>query len=116
MGMRVTLFVSHRADFAPRPTQTSLRASRPNRSAASRFRPDRRAIRGYLDIVPAIVAREPIKLNFRHMDLCTQSWLHALLYESIRLAWARRVPIDIVNADPAVREGLRFLEAYALGG
>lgn len=68
------------------------------------------------EIEPAIVARRPVELDFRDIELCTQSWLHALLYESIRLAWARRVPIHVVNAAPAVREGLRFLEAYALGG
>jgi len=67
-------------------------------------------------IEPAILARQPVELDFVSLDLCTQSWLHALLYEAIRLAWAKRVPIHVVNADPAVREGLRFLEAYALGG
>jgi signal transduction histidine kinase len=67
-------------------------------------------------IDPSLVAREPVVLDFAGIELCTQSWLHALLYESVRLAWARRVPIHIVNADPAVQEGLRFLEAYALGG
>jgi signal transduction histidine kinase len=64
---------------------------------------------------PAIVARQPIELDFQRIELCTQSWLHALLYESIRLAWARRVPIHVLNAPPAVQEGLRFLESYALG-
>lgn len=68
------------------------------------------------DIEPSLLRREPVELDFANIDLCTQSWLHALLYESIRLAWARRVPIYVVNADPAVQEGLRFLEAYALGG
>lgn len=68
------------------------------------------------NIEPALLRRQPVELDFANIDLCTQSWLHALLYESIRLAWARRVPIHVVNADPAVREGLRFLEAYALGG
>lgn len=67
-------------------------------------------------LAPAIVARRPVELDFARIELCTQSWLHALLFEPIRLAWALRVPIHIVNADPAVREGLRFLEAYALGG
>lgn len=67
-------------------------------------------------LAPAIVARRPIELDFARIELCTQSWLHALLFEPVRLAWALRVPIHVVNADPAVREGLRFLEAYALGG
>ena len=68
------------------------------------------------EIKPTIVAGRPVELDFDGIDLCTQSWLHALLYESIRLAWALKVKIHVVNAAPAVREGLRFLEAYALGG
>lgn len=67
-------------------------------------------------IRPSLLDGRPVELNFARIDLCTQSWLHALLFEPIRLAWAMRVPIHVVNADPAVREGLRFLEAYALGG
>lgn len=67
-------------------------------------------------IRPALLDGRPVELDFDRLDLCTQSWLHALLFEPIRLAWAMRVSIHIVNADPAVCEGLRFLEAYALGG
>lgn len=71
---------------------------------------------GRRKIRPALLQGKPIELDFEGLDLCTQSWLHALLFEPVRLAWALRVPIHIVHADPAVREGLRFLEAYALGG
>jgi anti-sigma regulatory factor (Ser/Thr protein kinase) len=67
-------------------------------------------------IEPAVLQDRPVALDFAGLDLCTQSWLHALLYQGVRLAWAKRVPIHIVNADPAVVEGLRFLERYALGG
>jgi hypothetical protein len=67
-------------------------------------------------IRPALLDGRPVELDFARIDLCAQSWLHALLFEPMRLAWAMRVPIHVVNADPAVREGLRFLEAYALGG
>jgi len=67
-------------------------------------------------IRPALLDGRSVELNFADIDLCTQSWLHALLFEPVRLAWAMRIPMYIVNADPAVREGLRFLEAYALGG
>ncbi|MCC6214674.1 MAG: hypothetical protein IT376_07380 [Polyangiaceae bacterium] len=67
-------------------------------------------------IRPAVLAKRTVELDFQGMDLCTQSWLHALLFEPVRLAWALRVPIHVVNADAAVVEGLRFLEAYALGG
>jgi hypothetical protein len=55
-------------------------------------------------------------LDFTGLELCTQSWLHPLMYEPVRLAWALRVPIHVIGAQPAVREGLRFLETYALGG
>lgn len=67
-------------------------------------------------IRPALLRGHAVELDFEGLDLCTQSWLHALLFEPVRLAWALRVPIHIVHADPAVSEGLRFLEAYALGG
>lgn len=67
-------------------------------------------------LAPSVMARRTVELDFGRIELCTQSWLHALLFEPVRLAWALRVPIHIVHADPAVREGLRFLEAYALGG
>jgi anti-sigma regulatory factor (Ser/Thr protein kinase) len=68
------------------------------------------------DIVPSIQNKQAVELSFEGLELCTQSWLHALLYEAVRIAWAMRVPIHVVGAEPAVQEGLRFLEAYALGG
>lgn len=68
------------------------------------------------EIAPRIVRKSAVELDFGGMDLCTQSWLHALLFEPVRLAWALRVPIHVVRARPAVQEGLRFLESYALGG
>ena len=55
-------------------------------------------------------------LDFRGMRFCTQSYLHALLFEALRLAWAKRVPIYVANVEPAVRSGLELLEDYALGG
>ena len=65
---------------------------------------------------PRILARQPFALDFRGVDVCTQSYLHALLFEVLRLAWARRIPIYIVNVAPAVRSGLDLLESYGLGG
>jgi hypothetical protein len=29
--------------------------------------------------------------------VCTQNFLHALLHETVRLAWARKVPMFVVN-------------------
>ncbi|HEU4411788.1 MAG TPA: hypothetical protein VFS43_41490 [Polyangiaceae bacterium] len=102
----------HWLSFTPAPEPSAERvalwAVRENTPEASEL--SRAKIR------PALLDGRPVELDFARLDLCTQSWLHALLFEPIRLAWAMRVPIHVVNADPAVREGLRFLEAYALGG
>jgi len=100
-----------RLTFAPAPESAEriiLAPLRENTSAASELMRTR--------IRPALLEARAIELDFADLDLCPQSWLHALLFEPLRLAWAMRVPIHIVNADPAVREGVRFLEAYALGG
>jgi hypothetical protein len=68
------------------------------------------------EIRPRVMNKTPIEIDFTGLELCTQSWLHALLFEPVRLAWALHVPIYVVGERPAVREGLRFLESYALGG
>jgi anti-sigma regulatory factor (Ser/Thr protein kinase) len=62
------------------------------------------------------VNQQPIALDFRNLDICTQSYLHALLFEPLRHAWASRTPIYVLNAAPGVRSGLELLERYALGG
>ncbi len=65
---------------------------------------------------PKLLKRESVALDFRTMRVCTQSFLHALLHESVRLAWARKVPMFVVNATPAVRAQLELVESYSLGG
>ena len=65
---------------------------------------------------PHILKGTPVSLNFTNMPVCTQSFLHALLFEVLRLAWAKRTPIYIENSTSAVRSGLELLESYALSG
>ncbi len=65
---------------------------------------------------PRVTARQPVALDFRNMRVCTQSYLHALLHETVRLAWAVKTPIYVVNAAPAVRAQLELVESYSLGG
>jgi hypothetical protein len=65
---------------------------------------------------PRLLRREPVTLDFTNLRVCTQSFLHALLHESVRLAWARKVPLFVVNAAPAVRAQLELVESYSLGG
>ena len=63
-----------------------------------------------------LMERRPVALDFTGVSVSTQSFLHALLYQSLRLAWALQVPIHVVQAEPAVRSSLEFVENYALGG
>lgn len=65
---------------------------------------------------PRLLRREAVALDFRTMRVCTQSFLHALLHECVRLAWAKKAPIWVVHATPAVRAQLELVENYSLGG
>ena len=65
---------------------------------------------------PRILTRKPIVLDFGGMDIVTQSYLHALLFSALRLAWARQSFIYVVNASSSVRSGIELVEDYALGG
>lgn len=65
-------------------------------------------------LLPLLARRQPVVLNFEGVEVATQSFLHALLFEALRVAWALRVSIYVRNAVPAVHEGLDFLESYAL--
>ena len=65
---------------------------------------------------PRILRKEPIVLDFGGMDIVTQSYLHALLFSTLRLAWARQSSIYVVNASSSVRSGIELVEDYALGG
>jgi hypothetical protein len=67
-------------------------------------------------LLPRVSQRKAIALDFRNLEVCTQSYLHALLSEVVRVAWAFRAPVYVVNARPAVRSGLELLESYSLGG
>ena len=65
---------------------------------------------------PLILRKEAVVLDFLGMEIATQSYLHALLYDALRLAWAKQSFIYVVNASPSVRSGIELVEAYALGG
>ena len=65
---------------------------------------------------PRILKKEPVVLDFRGMEIATQSYLHALLFSVLRLAWAKQSFIYVVNASASVRSGIELIEDYALGG
>ncbi len=68
------------------------------------------------ELLPRLMDRKPVALDFSGIPTCTQSYVHSLLYEALRLAWARKTPIYVLNAQPAVKSTLELLENYALGG
>jgi anti-sigma regulatory factor (Ser/Thr protein kinase) len=63
-----------------------------------------------------LLAGDPVVLDFAGLSFVTQSFLHALLFRALRLAWAESIPVHAVNVSPAVRSALEALEEYALGG
>jgi hypothetical protein len=67
-------------------------------------------------LLPRVTARASVLLDFGGIPVVTQSYVHALLYEALRVAWALKVPIYVSNAAPAVRSTLELLQNYALGG
>jgi hypothetical protein len=42
--------------------------------------------------------------------------VHALLHDTVRLAWARKVPMFVVDVTPTVRAQIELVESYSLGG
>lgn len=65
-------------------------------------------------LTPHLVSKTPIVLNFANLEICTQSFIHALLFDPLRVSWALRVPIYVRNASDSIRDGIRLLESYAL--
>jgi hypothetical protein len=65
-------------------------------------------------LIPRLMRKQSIALNFANIDICTQSFLHALLFDALRIAWATQTPVYVRNAAPAVRDGLKLLESYSL--
>ncbi|HQY63893.1 MAG: sensor histidine kinase [Myxococcales bacterium] len=61
-----------------------------------------------------VAAGRPVALDFRDMGIATQSFLHALLFQAVRVGWAMGAPIHVIDASSAVRSGLDYLESYAL--
>jgi hypothetical protein len=66
--------------------------------------------------LPRVSAGEEIALDFVNWSVFSQSYLHALLYLVVRIAWATKASIHVLNASPVVRSGIEWIESYALAG
>jgi hypothetical protein len=67
-------------------------------------------------LLPDVAAGRPVVLDFINWQVFSQSYLHALLYLVIRMAWATKTMVYVVNAGAAVRSGIEWVEGYALAG
>ncbi len=65
-------------------------------------------------LVPRLAKKEAVALDFSGLQVCTQSFLHALLFLPLREAFRSGGGIYITSATPAIVTALRFLEGYAL--
>jgi hypothetical protein len=67
-------------------------------------------------MIPRLLKKEPVALDFVNVRIITQSFAHALLFEALRIAWAAQTPLYAVNAQPVVQSALRHVEQYAQAG
>jgi anti-sigma regulatory factor (Ser/Thr protein kinase) len=67
-------------------------------------------------MIPRLLKKEPVALDFVNVRIITQSFAHALLFEALRIAWATQTPLYAVNAQPVVQSALRHVEQYAQAG
>jgi signal transduction histidine kinase len=65
-------------------------------------------------LLPRIRSRQALVLDFVHMKICTQSYLHALLFEAVRTAFELKVPLYAKRASPSVVDGIHLVEMYTL--
>lgn len=67
-------------------------------------------------LLPDVAAGRPVALDFINWQVFSQSYLHALMYLVIRMAWATKTTVYVVNAGAVVRSGIEWVEGYALVG
>jgi hypothetical protein len=67
-------------------------------------------------LLPRLLKREPIALDFINVRVITQSFAHALMFDLLRFSWASRTPVFVMNAQPVVKSALTHVEMYAQGG
>lgn len=66
------------------------------------------------ELIPRIEARQVLALNFVNVPICTQSFMHALLYKALTRAFALKVDLFITHASESVRDEILFVETYGL--
>ena len=65
-------------------------------------------------LLQALVRRANVAVDFMNVRLATQSQVHAILFEPLRVAQSLNAPLYVVNCTREVRTVLEFLQGYAL--
>lgn len=58
--------------------------------------------------------KQAFALDFSGLEITTQGYLHSLLFNPIRIAWATKTPIYILNEQPNIKVLLKLIEDYTL--
>ena len=66
------------------------------------------------ELIPRLRNKEPILLNFVQIKICTQSFMHSLLYEAVKYAYEYKVPLYVKNTSPSVHDAIKLVEMYGL--
>lgn len=66
-------------------------------------------------LIPNIERGKSLCLDFSGFKIMTQSFLHAVLFRTLKLAYEKQVQIYAKNLTPAVKDCLLLLEWYTLG-
>lgn len=101
------------------PEAPAVPAAQPATPPATAPDPTMRNARRVTSLMAALgaeTARAVTNFPSRPGESCRRCIGHALLHESVRLAWACKVPMYVVNASAAVRAQIELVESYSLGG
>ena len=66
-------------------------------------------------LIPNIEKGRELCLDFSGFKITTQSFLHAILFNALKLAYKKNVQIYAINLTPAVKDCILLLEWYTLG-
>lgn len=65
-------------------------------------------------LIPQIENGRSLTLNFINIPACTQSFMHSVIYEVLKLSYKKQIPIFINHAEPVIKDLIKMVESYTL--
>jgi anti-sigma regulatory factor (Ser/Thr protein kinase) len=65
-------------------------------------------------LLPRINMNQVLCLNFINIPIGTQSFIHSLLFEVVRLAYTKKVNLYVCKVAPSIKSAIKLLENYGL--